>query len=53
MKKLFEKYPKMKIEWAYELEGEGYSGKYISDGKGNLMKEEYEVQIDDNEEDEI
>ncbi|MBE5806677.1 MAG: hypothetical protein E7313_08260 [Clostridiales bacterium] len=53
IKKLFEKYPKMRIEWEYELEGEEYSGKYISDGKGKITKEEYEIQVEDDEEDEI
>ena len=53
IKKLFEKYPKMKIEWEYELEGEEYSGKYISDGKGKITKEEYVIQVEEDEEDEI
>jgi len=53
IKKLFEKYPKMNIEWEYELEGEEYSGRYISDGKGKITKEEDEVQVEDDEEDEI
>ena len=52
IKKLFEKYPKMKIEWEYELEGENYKGRYISDGKGKIIQEEDEIEIEEDEEDE-
>lgn len=43
IKKLFKKYPKMRIEWQYELEGQEESGRYISDGKGKIIKEEDEI----------
>ena len=55
IKKLFEKYSKMKIEWEYIGEFNEFSGKYMSDGKGKITKEEYELQVEeeDEEEDEI
>lgn len=50
IEKLLEKHPKQKIEWQYEGEGQEFKGKIYSDGKGNIIKEDYEITNEEEEE---
>lgn len=50
IEKLLEKHQMKKIEWQYEGENQSFKGKICSDGKGNIIKEEYESTKEEEEE---
>lgn len=50
IEKLLEKHKTRKIEWQYEEEGMSFKGKVCSDGKGNIVREDYEITNEEEEE---
>ena len=52
MEAIFKRYPKHKIEWEYETEGDDYKVKVFSDGKGNILEQKERILTEESEENE-
>lgn len=52
MEAIFKRYPKQKIEWEYETEGDDYKVKVFSDGKGNVLEQKERILTEESEENE-